>query len=378
MQLSKRALWTVAFGVVLLAAATFLLMRLLPGSRAAQPKSAPSVPVTAAAVSLKEVAFRLYAIGNVEPYTSVAVKARVDGQIVGVRFKEGDLIHKGAILFEIDPRPFVASLDQAKANRAKDTAQLERAKTQDTRYQDLLAQKFISQDAYEQVKATLKTTEAAVRADDAAIETAQLQLEFATIRAPIDGYAGRIMIQQGNLVKANDANPLVTLNQIVPVYSSFAVPEQNLAQIRQHQSAGDLIVQATLPNTTHPPVTGRLSFIDNAADMTTGTIKLKAEFPNNDTALWPGQFVNVVLTLYRQKDAIVVPSVAVQNGPNGSYVFVVKSDQTVELRNIKVARNEGDDAVVASGLSAGEQVVTVGQLRLAPGSKVTIGGGQAS
>jgi multidrug efflux system membrane fusion protein len=188
----------------------------------------------------------------------------------------------------------------------------------------------------------------------------------------VTGYAGRIQIQQGNLIKANDTSPLVTVNQVVPIYASFSVPEQNVADIRKYQADGVLKVQATFANAAHIPIDGKLSSIDNTADMTTGTIRLKAEFANADKALWPGQFVNIVMTLYEQKDAIITPSSSIQSGPNGQYVYVVKSDGTVELRNIKIARAEGNDTVVASGLSPGEQVVTAGQLRLAPGSRVSI------
>jgi multidrug efflux system membrane fusion protein len=246
------------------------------------------------------------------------------------------------------------------------------------RYQDLLKQNFISKDAYEQVKTNLQTAQAAVRADQAAVDNAKLNVEYCTIRSPLDAFAGRILIQQGNLVKANDANPLVTLNQIVPVYASFSVPEQNLSEIREHQAKGDLVVQASLPSSSHPPITGKLSFIDNSADTTTGTIRLKAEFGNVDTALWPGQFVNVVLTLYEQDRAVVTPSAAIQNGPSGQYVFVVKADHTVELRTVKVDRTVGDETVLASGLQPGETVVTAGQLRLAPGSRVTLDGAKAA
>ncbi len=372
MLLSRRGAAGVVFGLALAIAAALLLHRLLPGTRAAPAPGTPPVPVAVASVVRKSVPYRLNAIGNVVPYTTVALKARIDGQIIAVRFREGDLVKKGSVLFEIDPRPFIAALDQAKATAARDQASLARAKDQDVRYQDLLKQNFISQDAYEQVRTNARTAAATVRADEAAVETAKLQLDYSTIRSPIDGYAGRIMIQIGNLVKANDTNALVTLNQIMPVYTSFSVPEQNLAAIREHQAAGDLVVQVTLPNSRHAPITGRLSFIDNSADTTTGTIALKAEFPNKDTALWPGQFVDVSMTLYREDNAVVVPTQAVQNGPNGQYVFIVKPDETVDLRNVKIARAEGDDSVIASGLAPGERVVTVGQLRLAPGSKVTV------
>ena len=362
--------WLIAAIIVAVAVAAAILTRFPSGSRAAAPKGPPAVTVTSAPVVVKSMPVKLYAIGNVEPDTSVAVRARVDGEIVAVRFKEGDPVRKGAVLFELDARPFKAALDQAQANLAKDRAQLERASAQETRYQDLLRQKFISPDAYEQVRATAQSAAATVRADQAAVETVELQMGFCTICSPLDGYAGRIQIQQGNLVRANDTNPLVTVNKIIPVDVSFSVPEQNIDDIRRHQAAGDLVVQAQPPGGGREPVSGRLSFIDNAADVTTGTIKLKAEFPNTGTELWPGQFVTVALTLYEQKDAIVVPSVAIQNGPKGQYVFVVRNDMTVELRDIKVARADGNDTVIASGLKPGERVVTVGQLRLGPGTKV--------
>jgi multidrug efflux system membrane fusion protein len=372
----RRALLVFALIALALGAAAIVWARLATQTRGPGAKGPPAVPVSVAPVVVKDVPVRVTAIGNVEPYNSVAVKARVDGQIIQVGFKEGDRVRKGDVLFQIDPRPFQAALAQARANLAKDQAQLTRAQSQDVRYQDLLKQNFISKDAYDQVKTNAQTAEATVQGDEAAVETAKLSLDYCTIRSPIDGYAGRILIQVGNLVKANDVNPLVTLNQIVPVYASFSVPEQELSEIRKHQSAGDLVVQATLATSGRAPVTGRLSFIDNAADMTTGTIKLKAEFANTDTALWPGQFVNVVLTLYQQKNAVVAPSQAIQNGPNGQYVFVVKDDQTVEIRDLKVARAVGEDTVVASGLKPGETVVTTGQLRLAPGVKVIVANGK--
>jgi len=369
---TQRKLFSGIFLLAVLAAATFIVLQANRGSRADPQKGVQAVPVTAAAVVTKTVPVRVYAIGNIEPYTTVTVKARVDGQIVSVHFKEGDEVRQGSVLFEIDARPFAAMLRQAQANLLKDRALLDRAVEQEKRYKDLLAKNFISPDAYEQVRTNAETAKATVAADEAAIESAKLSLDYCTIRSPITGYAGRIQIQQGNLVKANDTNPLVTINQIVPVFASFSIPEQNIADVRRHQANGDLRVQATFPNSAHAPVAGRLSFLDNTADTTTGTIKLKAEFPNVDKALWPGQFVNVVLNLYEQKDAVVTPSSAVQSGPNGQYVFVVKPDMTVELRNIKISRAEGDETVVASGLQPGDQVVTVGQLRLAPGSRVSL------
>jgi multidrug efflux system membrane fusion protein len=369
---TQKKLFSGIFALAVIAAVVLLAFQANRGSRADPQKNAAAVPVTTAVVVTKMVPVRLYAIGNVEPYTTVAVKARVDGQLVSVHFKEGDEVRQGSVLFEIDPRPFAASLKQAQANLLKDKALRDRASEQEKRYKDLLAKNFISPDAYEQVRTNAETAAATVAGDEAAIESARLSVEYCTIRAQVTGYAGRIQIQQGNLVKGNDTNPMVTINQVVPIYTSFSVPEQNIADIRKYQADGELKVAASFANSARPPIAGRLSFIDNSADATTGTIKLKAEFPNTDKALWPGQFVDVVLTLYEQKDAIVAPSAAVQSGPTGQYVYVVKPDMTVELRNIKIARAEGDSTVIAGGLRPGDQVVTVGQLRLAPGTRVNV------
>src|SRR5574340_421557 len=342
------------------------------GTRAATPRADPAVPVTVATVARKDVPVRLHAIGNIEPYTTVAIKALVDGQIVAVHFAEGEEVRQGAVLFEIDQRPFQAQLAQAEANLLKDRAVLGHAAEQEKRYKDLLAQKFISPDAYGQVKANAESAAAQVRADQAAIEGVKLQLSYCTIRAPITGYAGKIMIQRGNLVKANDTNALVVINQVRPIYASFSVPEQNLDAVRKYLADGELAVTAQVPGSIGAPVAGKLTFIDNTTDVSTGTIKLKAEFPNTGKELWPGQFVNVVLTLTQEKNAIVMPSTAVQNGPDGQYVFVVGADGHAALRDVKIERTESGDAVIVSGVTPGERVVTAGQLRLAPGVAVSI------
>jgi membrane fusion protein, multidrug efflux system len=334
----------------------------------------PPVPVSIARVTQRAVPVRVQAVGNVEPYATVAVKARVDGQIVDVRFREGQEVRAGSVLFNLDPRPFEAALRQAEANLQRDLAQQAQAQRQEARYLELLEKNFISKEAYAQYKTGAETAGAAVLASRAALENARLQLEYATIRAPIDGYTGRIQIQKGNLVKANDANPLVVLNQVHPIYVSFAVPEQSLPAVQKHLAEGPLQVEATPPDAGKPAV-GKLVFIDNAIDATTGTIRLKAVFENGENALWPGQFVTVQLRLYEDKNALTVPSRAVQTGPNGQYVFLVKGDMSVDLRPVTVQRTEGDLAVIASGLSKGEQVVTQGQLRLTPGAKVVVKGG---
>jgi multidrug efflux system membrane fusion protein len=355
--------------MTVLAVAVGLVAQYNKESRAAVRKVSPAVPVSVATVVAKTVPMRLTAIGNVEPYTTVAVKARVDGQIDSVHFNEGDEVRQGQLLFELDPRPFAAALQQVQATVLRDRALLDRAADQEKRYKDLLDKKFISPDAYGQVKTNMESAAATVRADEATVASAKLQLDYCSIRSPVTGYVGKIAIQRGNLVKANDTNPLVTINQVVPVYVSFSVPEQSLSDVRMHQAKGDLGVQVDVSHAA-APIDGKLIFIDNSADLSTGTIKLKAIFPNKDKTMWPGQFVNVGLTLYEQPGAIVTPSISVQNGPNGQYVFVVKPDQTVEMRPIKVARSQGEDTVVTSGLKVGDRVVTVGQLRLVPGTRV--------
>jgi len=335
----------------------------------------PPVPVTVAVVSQQSVPVRVQAVGQVEAYATVAVKARVDGQIVDVRFREGQEVRAGSVLFNIDPRPFEAALRQAEANQQRDLAQLAQAKRQEERYLELFEKNFVSKEAYAQYKTAAETAGAAALASKAALENARLQLEYTTIRAPIEGYAGRIQIQKGNLVKANDANPLVVLNQVHPIYVGFAVPEQILPLVQKHMAEAPLRVEAAAPDAGKAAV-GKLVFIDNAIDSTTGTIRLKGVFENGENALWPGQFVTVSLRLYEDKDALTVSSRAVQTGPNGQYVFRVKGDMSVEVRPVTVRRTEGDLAVIASGLAKGDQVVTQGQLRLTPGAKVVIKGGE--
>ena len=329
----------------------------------------PAVPVVIAPVVTKTMPLRIQAIGNVEPYATVAIKARIDGQIIKVLFTDGQEVTKGQPLFQLDPRSFEASLQQSEAALARDKAQLAHARAQEQRYQDLLQKNFISKDAYAQFRTNVDTAEATVRGDAAAVENARLQLEYASIRSPIAGRTGKIMIQLGNLVKANDTNPLVVINQVSPVYVSFAVPEQDLTEIRRYMAAGKLPVQARLSDSS-AAAEGELAFIDNAVDMTTGTVKLRAIFQNKDRALWPGQFVTTIVTLHEQPGAIVVPSQAVQTGPKGQYVYVIKPDFSAEMRDVVVDRAEGTESVIAKGLAAGERVVTVGQLRLVPGIKV--------
>jgi membrane fusion protein, multidrug efflux system len=336
--------------------------------------SQQSVPVVVTDAVRKTIPMRVEGIGNVESLATVAVKSRVDGQIVKVRFQDGADVTEGQVLFEIDSRPGVAQQQQAVAKLASDMAQLSRAREQDTRYQDLLQKKFISADAYEQYKANLDSAKANVEADRAAIENARLQVEYATIRAPISGRVGKVMIQRGNLVKANDTVSLVTINQLSPIYVNFAASEQYLPQIRAAMQAGPSAVDITSTGGDGQPVhaSGKLAFIDNTVDTTTGTIRLRASVENKDALLWPGQFVHATLTLGEQRNAVVVPSEAVQLGPKGSYVFLIDEAAKAQLREVVVDRTAGGDTLIAKGLNGGEKIVVDGQSRLLPGTAVTI------
>ena len=367
----SRALLGIA-GVAILGGALLAFFGAGPSAQEskAPPRGPATVPVTVVTVAQQNVPFRLQAIGNVEPFSTVAVKARVDGQIVEANFKEGVEVGKGSVLFKIDPRPYEATLRQVEATQARDVAQRDQARSQERRYKELLEKNFVSKEAYAQIRTNADSADAVAQASRAAVDSARLNLEYCTIRSPIDGYPGKIQIQMGNLVKANDTNPLVILNQVHPIYVSFAVPEQNLAALRTYMKRGPLSVDAGPPNSGKIAASGTLVFIDNAVDSTTATIRLRAQFANKDNALWPGQFVNVSVNLYEQKNAIVVPAQAVQTGPDGQYVFVVKPDMTTEVRMVTVERAEGDTVIVGKGLQNGEQVVTRGQLRLAPGVKV--------
>ncbi len=337
-------------------------------------KDAPAIPVIVATVAEQSVPLKIQAIGNVEVQATVSIKSRLDGQIVKVGFSDGQDVARGQLLFEIDARPLHAQLLQAQAALARDQAQLERARAQEERYKDLLQKGFVSQDAYAQFRTNVDTAAATVRADEAAVENARLQTEYAVIRSPIDGRAGKILIQQGNLVKANDTVSLVVINQVAPIYVSFAVPEQYLGIIRKYMATGKLAVEA-LPSGAADSgatmATGTLAFIDNTVDATTGTVRLRATFPNLDKALWPGQFVTASLTLNEQQNAIVVPSQAIQTGPKGQFVYVIKGG-AAEMREVAVERVDGAQSVIGKGLAAGEQVVTSGQSRLIPGMKVSI------
>jgi multidrug efflux system membrane fusion protein len=313
----------------------------------------------------------LSAIGAVEPSSSVAVRAQITGELTSVNFKEGDDVEQGQVLFTLDRRPLEAALKQAEAALTRDQAQLANATAQAQRATELAARGIATREQVDTTSTTVSALEATVGADRAAIENATVQLQYATIKSPISGRTGVLMVHPGNLVRANDPTPLVVINQVTPVQVAFGIPERQLALLKQHLAQNTLRVEARPQGDQDQPAIGRIAFVDNAVDQTTGMIRIKGTFANGDRRLWPGQFVNVVTVLATDPDAIVVPSVAVQTGQQGTYVFVVKDDRTVELRPVTIARTNANDSIVAKGLKDGETVVTDGQLRLVPGSRIS-------
>jgi len=331
-----------------------------------------AIPVVVASVIQKTVPIQLQGVGTVEAYSTVLVKAQVTGTLTHVHFKEGQDVKKGDLLFTIDPRPFEASLKQAESNQAKDVAQLENARAQLRRYEELLQKQFVSREQYDQVRASASAFEATVEADKATVESAKLQLSYATIRSPMDGRTGSLLANEGNLVRVNDNTALVVINQVRPIYVSFSLPEQHLGEIKNRMEKGQVPLAAIRPQDESRPEQGLLSFVDNTVDKAVGTIRLKGTFANPAKDLWPGQFVSVIITLAQRQDALVVPSQAIQTGQQGQYLFVVKPDRTVEMRPVVVALTVGGEAVLQKGVKAGEIVVTDGQFRLAPGAEVEI------
>ncbi len=327
------------------------------------------VPVKMADVLQQNIPLQISAIGNVDAYNTVSVKALVGGEVTEVHFKEGQDVRRSDLLFQIDPRPYDAALKQAQGQLAKDLAQAKNAEQQAKRYEILVRKDYVSKDQYDQLRANADALAAAVEADKANVENSRLQLAYCTIKSPIDGRVGSVLINKGNVVKANDL-PMVTINEITPVYVTFSVPELNLADIKKYMKAGQLKVEAFIPGDEKNPAQGVLTFINNQVDNTTGTIQLKGTFQNRDKRLWPGQFVNVILTLTTQRNVVVMPSAAVQAGQQGQYVFVVKPDFTVESRPVTITRTFNDLAVVAQGVAPGEKVVTDGQIQLVPGVRV--------
>jgi multidrug efflux system membrane fusion protein len=406
---------------------TMLLFLLSSCSSERRERPEVAWPVEVTAAVQKIVPVQLRAIGNVQPYSTISVKSRIAGQLIRVYFKEGQDVKTGELLFTIDPRPFESALKQAEANLErdmaqvkqaeaeleknialvreaesileKDTAQAKNAEVEARRYEFLVEKKVVAKQQYDQFrtnaealdasvradKASLESAKAAVResqaavenakatvrADRAVVENARIQLGYCSIRSPMDGRTGSLIVQEGNMIKENDI-AMVVINQITPIYVAFSLPEQYLAKIKKYMAGGKLKVEAVIPNDDARPENGIISFIDNTIDTTTGTIRLKGTFANIQKRLWPGQFVRVVLTLAEEPNATVVPSQAIQTGQEGQYVFVVKPDLTVESRPVVLGLVLNNETVIQKGLNPGENVVTDGQLHLYPGAKVEI------
>ena len=332
----------------------------------------PAVPVLVGTVTEKTVPVELKVIGNVEAYSTVSIKSRLAGQLVQVNFKEGQDVKQGELLFVIDPRPYEAALKQVEANLARDKALATKAQSDARRYAELIRKQFVSQQDYDQAKATADSLSATVNADQVAVQNAKLNLSYCYIKAPINGRTGSLIAHQGNMIKENADTAMLVINQIQPIYVSFAIPEQNLAAVRKFMAAEKIKVEAVIAGQEKNPEMGVLSFIDNTVDKATGTILCKATFTNEAKRLWPGLFVNVVVQLSTQPNAILVSSQAVQTSQEGQIVFVVKPDLTVEIRPVEVGRPVNGDVIIAEGLKPGERVVTDGQLRLVSGAKVEI------
>jgi len=339
------------------------------------PPPRPPVPVTVAEARREAAPLDLAATGTVEAKSTVEVRSRVGGEVMRVHFNEGDEVRRGAVLFTIDPRPYQTTLAQAQARLARDRVLAENAARQAARYAELVAKDFVTKEQYDAAEAEARSQKANLAADEATVADARLQLSYATVRSPVDARAGALIVHAGNNVKAND-DTLVVLHQMAPIDVRFPVPQQHLGEVRRRAAAGELAVEVR--DSGGVSRTGALTFVDNTIDSQNGTVQLKATVDNADRGLWPGELVTVALRL-GEEQAVVTPESAVQSGQQGDYVFIVKPDQTVESRPVKVARNVGNDRVViAEGLEGGETVVTDGQLRLVPGAKVSIKSGTAT
>jgi multidrug efflux system membrane fusion protein len=358
-----------------LALVTGLLLSSCSGSE--EKKAAaerPPAPVVLGQTRTASVPVSILAIGRVEALATVSVRSQVGGQLQKVHFAEGQLVKAGQLLANIDSRPYQAALDQALANLERDEATLKEYRREVERNQKMVERNFISRQDYDKSVAQAESQAATVKADQAAIEKARLDLAYCSITAPLTGQTGSLLINQGNLIQAN-SDTLVVIKQVQPTYVTFAVPERNLSQIRQRMAQATLKVTATLPPPSDLVEQGELTFVDNQVDAKTGTVTLKGTFANADLGLWPGQFVNVSLELYTMQDAVVAPVRAIQNGPQGQLVFVVKPDLTVEARPVQTGPLHDQDVVIVKGLAAGEKVVVDGQLALYPGAKVVESGG---
>ena len=341
------------------------------GAPATAQEPAPPIPATVGVVTAQDMPVLLHGIGTVQAFNTIAIKSRVDGTIVRVDFTEGQEVEAGAVLFEIDPRPYRAALNQAKAAKAQHTAQLESAQLDFERSSKLISRGFQTQQSFDQQRATVGQLNAALEGDQAQIETAELNLEYANIRAPISGRLGARLVDIGNLVRAGEAAPLVMMTQVRPVFVTFTLPQQNFEDVRDRQLKAPLLVKAYASDDTRELSTGRLTLIDNAIDQLTGTIRLKAQFENAEERLWPGQFVNVRVVLDTRHAVPTVPAQAVQDGPDGPIIYVVERGDTVRRKKIEVAAVQDGVAAVTQGLQPGERVVVNGQFRLTEGARIS-------
>lgn len=370
----NRLLW-LGVAVLVIAGGGYFLLG--PGSHSpnqgkqSRSRASGPVPVVVATAHERAVPVTIRAVGNAQAYATVAVKSRVDGELMDVHFKDGQAVKKGEPLYKIDPRPFQMQLSQATAVLARDRAQLENARNDLKRTEELHRKGYAAQQQLDLARTTVAALEQTINTDQAAIDGVRLQLGYTEIDSPINGRTADTQVDAGNLVKANDV-PLVVINQTKPIYVSFSVPEQYAFEIRQRMAKEKLDVDVSVPNVKRPPQKGFVNFINNAIDSTTGTVLVKATLPNDDESLLPGQFVTVVLRLATIPNALVVPAPAIQTGQKGEYVFVVKPDKTVDMRSVVVGQPTGGDIVVRSGLKPGEQVVTDGQLRLFPGARAVV------
>jgi multidrug efflux system membrane fusion protein len=330
----------------------------------------PPVPVVVAEAITKTLPFEVNSFGNVEAYRTISIRSQVGGILSRIQFTEGQLVKQGDPLLLIDPAPYQAALAQARAILARDQATAANTAESVKRYAQLAQKDYIAAQDHANMLAQLKSNDATVRADEANVETAQLNLQYCHITAPINGRLGARLVDEGNVIKANSDNPLAVINQIQPIYVSFTVSEQHLPELLRQFGNRELEVRANAPEEAPGTHVGRLTFVDNAVDTSTGTILLKAEFANEDASLWPGEFVKVVLVLKQLENAVVIPSQAIETGQKGDYLFAVKPDSTVEVRTVKVFYRLGNEAIIGSGVQPGDKIVIDGQLRLRPGARI--------
>jgi multidrug efflux system membrane fusion protein len=369
---NSRQVFFIVAGIALASVAAVIIFWRHTTTQAAQNAARPLVPVTVAAATVRDVPIYYGALGTIQALNTVAVRAQVNGQLISIDFRQGQEIHKGDILAKIDPAPLKAVLDQAIAKKSQDEAQLINVQKDLARFKALAVKSYETQQNVDAQQAKVDVAKASIDADQAAIEAAQTQLDYATITAPIDGVVGFRQLDIGNIIHTTDVSPLTVLTQIKPCTAVFTLPQSDLGPVREAMLRGDVAVLAFDQDDQKQLAEGKLLLINNQIDQTTSTIQLKAEFSNQDERLWPGEFVHIRVLINTRKNAVTIPAIALQRGPEGYYVWVVKPDETVEQRAI-AAQNANEDIVIATkGLNAGETVVLEGQSRLDVGARVAI------